>query len=247
MELNSNYSTTNLFISKEVKISIDKTYAFSIQLKPAKDFYTDDKWNAIYHMLTMDRLQWKETLKNQIDYDEQLYYIQTMTFQLGAYRQYAEIVEHIHHYIQEIIPGLEISFETKEWIINDVTITPEIWNYVVYLLKLSCGEKVQKPHIFSSPEEKAFFLKQEEMEARIRRVKQKGQDGNIDRDGLMKNLLSITYSFPSLTFDYLFDQTMAQIHWLAKYAAQEVSYRVSAQACAAGNMKKGSKLEFFIK
>jgi hypothetical protein len=50
------------------------------------------------------------------------------------------------------------------------------------------------------------------MEARIRRVKQKGQDGNIDRDGLMKNLLSITYSFPSLTFDYLFDQTMAQIH-----------------------------------
>jgi hypothetical protein len=64
---------------------------------------------------------------------------------------------------------------------------------------------------------------------------------------LMKNLLSITYSFPSLTFDYLFDQTMAQIHWLAKYAAQEVSYRVSAQACAAGNMKKGSKLEFFIK
>jgi hypothetical protein len=43
VELNSNYSITNLFISKVVKISIDKTYAFSIQLKPAKDFYTDDK------------------------------------------------------------------------------------------------------------------------------------------------------------------------------------------------------------
>jgi hypothetical protein len=30
-------------------------------------------------------------------------------------------------------------------------------------------------------------------------------------------------------------------------AAQEVSYRVNAQAFAAGNMKKGKKLEFFIK
>jgi hypothetical protein len=30
-------------------------------------------------------------------------------------------------------------------------------------------------------------------------------------------------------------------------AAQEVSYSVNAQACAAGNMKKGKKLEFFIK
>jgi hypothetical protein len=63
----------------------------------------------------------------------------------------------------------------------------------------------------------------------------------------MKNILSITYSFPSITIDYLFDQTLAQIHWLAKMAAQEVSYSVNAQAFAAGNMKRGKKLEFFIK
>jgi hypothetical protein len=30
-------------------------------------------------------------------------------------------------------------------------------------------------------------------------------------------------------------------------AAGEVSYSVNAQAMAAGNMKKGKKLEFFIK
>lgn len=28
---------------------------------------------------------------------------------------------------------------------------------------------------------------------------------------MMKIMLSIIYAFPSLTFDYLFDQTMAQI------------------------------------
>jgi hypothetical protein len=47
--------------------------------------------------------------------------------------------------------------------------------------------------------------------------------------------------------DYLINQTMAQIQWLQKQAAGAVSYEVNAQAFAAGNMKKGKKLEFFIK
>jgi hypothetical protein len=59
--------------------------------------------------------------------------------------------------------------------------------------------------------------------------------------------LAITYAFPSITIDYLLDQTMAQIQWLQKYAAGAVSYEVNAKAYAAGNVKKGKKLDFFIK
>jgi hypothetical protein len=40
---------------------------------------------------------------------------------------------------------------------------------------------------------------------------------------------------------------MAQIQWLQKYAAGAVSYEVNAKAFAAGNVKKGKKLDFFIK
>lgn len=50
-----------------------------------------------------------------------------------------------------------------------------------------------------------------------------------------------------MTIDYLVDQTMAQIQWLQKHAAGAVSYEVNAQAFAAGNVKKGKKLDFFIK
>lgn len=63
----------------------------------------------------------------------------------------------------------------------------------------------------------------------------------------MNGFLAITYAFPSITFDYLFNQTMAQIQWLQKKAAGAVSYEVNAQAYAAGNVKKGKKLDFFIK
>lgn len=246
MEISSNYSITNLFVTKNIKVSIDKVYAFTLVAKSVGDILQNDEWNSVYHLLTLDILEWKEMLHNQVEYDEQLYYIQTMTFQLGAYKQYAKIVNAINKHLQEILPGLIIDNSEKVWKIDNLTITPEIWNYVVYLLKLIYGEKVQKPRIFSTQEEKAFYLKQLEMENRIKKIKQKDAN-NKDADGLMKNILAITYSFPSITIDYLFDQTMAQIHWLAKYAAQEVSYSVNAQAFAAGNMKKGKKLEFFIK
>ena len=83
-----------------------------------------------------------------------------------------------------------------------------------------------------------------EKEEKIKRLK---EQNNVDRDALIKSFLSITYAFPSITIDYLCNQTMAQIQWLQKYAAGAVSYEVNAQAMAAGNMKKGKKLEFFIK
>lgn len=246
MEITSNYDITRLFTTKNINVYIDNKQAFTLIAKPIRDLVEDLDWNSVYHILTMNCFQWKELLQNQIDYSETLYYIQTLTIQLGGYKQYSKITENIEKYLREIIPGFKIDRREKTWKINDLLITPEIWNYVVYLLKLICGEKVQKPLVFSSPEEKAFFLKQQELENRIKKIKENA-DNQSSKDGLMKNILAITYSFPSLTIDYLFDQTMAQIHWLAKYAAQEVSYRVNAQAFAAGNMKKGSKLEFFIK
>lgn len=87
-------------------------------------------------------------------------------------------------------------------------------------------------------------MAQREQEEKIARLK---RSSNQDPDALIKAMLSITYAFPSLTIDYLVNQTMAQIQWLQKYAAGAVSYEVNAQALAAGNMKKGKKLDFFIK
>jgi hypothetical protein len=76
------------------------------------------------------------------------------------------------------------------------------------LLKLSCGEKVVQPPVFNSEEARKLYLAQQEQEEKIRRIK---SQGNHDKEGLIKGLLAITYAFPSITIDYLLDQTMAQI------------------------------------
>jgi hypothetical protein len=112
------------------------------------------------------------------------------------------------------------------------------------LLRLSCGEKVVQPPVFDSEEARKLYLAQQEQEEKIRKIK---AQASHDKEGLMKAFLAITYAFPSFTIDYLLNQTMAQIQWLQKYAAGAVSYEVNAQAYAAGNVKKGKKLDFFIK
>lgn len=101
------------------------------------------------------------------------------------------------------------------------------------------------PPVFSSEEDYKLYLAQQAREEKLNRIK--GSNKNGDKEGLMKMCLTIMYSFPSFTIDYLFNQTLAQIQWLQKYAAGAVSYEVNAKAFAAGNVKKGHKLEFFIK
>ena len=76
------------------------------------------------------------------------------------------------------------------------------------MLKLSCGEKVEKPRTFGSEAERKFYLAQKEMDERIKKIKSQKQG---DSEGLLKAFLSIQYKF-NLSFDYLAEQTMAQIH-----------------------------------
>ena len=126
---------------------------------------------------------------------------------------------------------------------DGIIITEEIWEYILYVLRLSCGEKVEKPRTFTSEDERQFYLAQKKMEEKIKKIKAQKPG---DSEALLKSFLTIQYKF-NLSFDYLAEQTLAQIQWLQGYAAGAVSYEVNAQAFAAGNMKKGKKLDFFIK
>ena len=167
-----------------------------------------------------------------------------MIFEYGQYNRYRIIATKMREVLVWLIPNINIDMKSKTLSVDGLTITSEIWDYILYILKLICGEKVTQPLSFDSEEARKFFMAQKEKEEKIRRLK---EQQNVDKDALMKAFLSITYAFPSITIDYLCNQTMAQIQWLQKYAAGAVSYEVNAQAMAAGNMKKGKKLEFFIK
>lgn len=244
MEIKSDYSISKLFVNKTISIFVEGKI-IKLKLRTLRDFYEDRDWNTFYHIISMSETSLAKTLKMQEDtFKDKTQYdiIKFLIFDLGQFIQFKKIYTIFLDQFNKLFDKFE--FKQREFVIDDVTIDSDIWEYIVYLLKLSYGEKIEKPIVFSSEEARKFYLAQKANEDKIKKLRSKKEGDDSD---IMKVLLSIIYKFPSLTIDYLFDQTMAQIVWLRKYAAGAVSYEVNAQAYAAGNVKKGKKLDFFIK
>jgi len=236
------FSLTRLFMTKEINVRTSDGGKFTFHCPSVRDLFLNEDMSLTIFCITTsdDKVQNVMSLKadNRLDFFEKLF------FEFGGYKQINPLVQKLSTSLKQLLPGFELDFQTKTFKVNGLTITKEIWDYITYLVKLSCGEKISQPLIFDSPEAEAFWKKQQEMDAKIKKLK---ADKEGDPEGLIKNLMAITYSFPSFTIDYLYNQTMAQIHWLRELAAGEVSYRLQSQAAAAGNIKKGNKLNFFIK
>lgn len=241
MNFTNNFSVTKLFISKDLTVSADNQ-SFIVRAPSIRDFYENSDLNSVFHLWTSPLVEIQKLYFTPVlnSFDA----LTTMIFDYGKFDKYRTIANKMREVLPMILPQIQIDMIQRNLSLNGLIINAEIWDYILYLLKLTCGVKASQPLSFTSEEARKFFMAQREQEEKIARIKQsRSQDPNA----LLKALLSITYAFPSLTIDYLCNQTMAQIQWLQKYAAGAVSYEVNAQALAAGNMKKGKKLDFFIK
>lgn len=242
MEITSNFSIVNLFANnKTVKIFTD-IGTITVHLKSVGEFYNNENWTTCYMMITNADKRKQILPKDRQNLDD-IEEIKTLIFELGKYTQYQKVVSIIREQLLSTIDNLNYDFQNKQLKIKDGIITSDIWNYIIYILKLSCGEKESKPPEFADAAARELYLAQKEFERQVQQIKNKSGDN----EQLLKAMLTIVYKIPSFTLDYLFNQTMAQIHWLYNYAAKSVSYEVTADAYAAGNLKKGSTPEFFIK
>ena len=242
--IKDNFSILNLFLDKTVKIIINDNKSFNVVVPTIKEFSLNEVVNINYHIWTQSTKEISKKFGSDVTSSFKL--INMVLFHLGIYQEYSMVKESFKSGLKYFLPDLQIDYAHKQIIIGDVILTEEIWEYILYILKLSCGEKVEKPLTFTSEEARKQYLAQKEIEEKIKRIKEQNKT-LTDSDNLLKIFLTIVYEFPSFTIDYLSSQTMAQILWLQEYAAGSVSYKVNAKAFAAGNMKKGSKLDFFIK
>lgn len=243
MNIIDNFSINRLFINKAVTITlVDYKKSFIVNLFSVKEFHTNNDLNAIYHLITSNLSKVQSIYLKQLNSSYDI--VTQMIFELGMYSKYNDIANKMRNILKLIIPNINIDMLNHTITIDDITITDEIWDYILYILKLSCGEKVNKPLNFESEEARKFYMAQREYEEKINNIR---QSNGGDVDGLIKMILSITYTFPSMTIDYLYNQTMAQICWLQRHAAGARSYEVNTKIFAAGNMEKGKKPDFFIK
>lgn len=263
LKFDTDFSISRLFLTKEVRLFIidletSDGQVLTFVAPTIATAYLDERFSLVYRLITMDEDELSKKIGLKIKDSFQL--IDLILFKLGFYAQFSHLREDIEYFLTILFKGAEIKYEHLVINIDGVTITKEIWEYFIYVLKLCYGERASKPQAMPSlenmsEEARKFFLAQQEMEKKLQKIRKTGKHydssgkliNNEFDDGIAKIFLTIIYEFPSLTFDYLYQQTMAQILWLQRYAAGAMSYEVNAQAFAAGNFKKGKKLEPFIK
>jgi len=246
VQLTSNYNITQLFVSRDITIMVDNQ-TLIIHLPSVREIYRDKHWGLSYNLWTRgtEFFPFLQDMHFETDtYSTSYKVMQLLCFSLGAYQQFRTIYDYLLESLNYIFGQITLDTNRQTFIAQEINITEEIWEYVLSIIKLSYGEKVTLPPTFTSEEAKRFYLAQKNNEEKIRRLKSQRDN---DNEGLMKMFLVIIYAFPSISIDWLWNQTLAQIQWLQKYAAGAMSYEVNAQAYAAGNVKKGKKLDFFIK
>lgn len=248
MTITDNYSITQLFYKKELKIIIDNKQIININIPTLGNYLDSPELNVFLRLISAEPSELKRLIGLVVS--NKFQFVEALFFKLAKYSEFIELKKIFANQLKYIFNNLlEINYDEQKFIIKNknesITITSEIWDYIVYLLQLTYGKKVVLPPTFTNEEERKFYEAQKAAEEKINKIR--NNSTNIDDDIIIKQLLSISYAFPSLNFDYLFNQTMAQIQWLYKYAMESVSYEVNAQACAAGNMAKNKKLDFFIK
>lgn len=260
MEFKNNYSLTRSFLTKSVTISFSDNddddnsspnfSSFDINLPTVSDFIDNENWLVLYSIINKPLSELEKMfpiIEVTSPYDAICFIEQHISlmdyFDLGIKLKFG----------MQLIFGDNCYWDTKikRFVIQQseamsITITSQICDYVTDVIKLSCGKSITPQITPKTDAARKFFAAQKKMQEQIDAIKAKNNSSTAETDDIIKTFLRITYSFPSLDIDYLFNQTLAQIHWLVNYAAKSVSYQVKSQAYAAGNMKKGSKLDFFI-
>lgn len=150
----------------------------------------------------------------------------------------------------EIKKCLEFVFEdfeiTKDsFKIQNISITQEIWQYLVMIILKSNGEeKIMKKTTFNSEAEREKYELEQRAAERIRKVKEKSKQKSGDVDGFAKMLLVINYAL-NIPFEWQKNQCLMLLLWLYRMGGKICSYDVEKIAYATGNMGK-NKLKFFL-
>ena len=145
MEFKDSFSIFNLFLDKKVKITVDQK-SFYIRVPTIKEFSLNEAINSTYHMWTMSTDKMEQIIHCKSSFE----FVNNILFQLGIYKEYNSALKSFKEGLYFFIPDIEIDYKNKKLIVDDITITQEVWEYILHVLRLSSGQKVEKPRTFAS-------------------------------------------------------------------------------------------------
>lgn len=243
-EWKDNYSLFTLFSTKDIKIFRAKE-EITITVPTIEELLQNDD---IAFLVSFFRKQNFDTLKERFflwkienSYD----LLKILLFEAGQYQEFYYLKNRILNSFNFLFKDQLQIIESKIIFINNVFLDKTLWEYILYVIYLTQGEKIKKPIVYKTQQEEEFFKQMEEAEKRIAKIKKNSKDQGSWSEDILKVFITINYIFPSLTMEYLFKQTMVQISWLHQYATKAVNYDVEKNLFVNGKTKK-KKLKFFF-
>lgn len=234
-----NYSITQLFLcNRKIFISNENGNAITVNI-PSVGEQLNDMDLAIFYSLTnrinLDSLKKGMSIENDLDVIKKSLTDPNYT-NVKEFKLLSRVFTHV---LSTVLVDFKIN--NRELFIKDIPLNDELWKLIIFVLRDSAGY-IEDTEIktFRNEAAKRLYQQQQEAEAKIAKMKSK----NVQDDGLMKQLLLITYAFPSWTLEKLVDLSMIQIRWLQQFAINSCIYKTESMAYANGNLKKAPK--FFL-
>ena len=122
MEIRDDFNLFKLFLEKNVNIHVGGS-SFKVKVPTVKDLYLNNIINATYHLTTLGEKERKGIISNS---ETSFEFVDAIVFQLGMYKEYSKLAQTIVTGLKELIPGVEIDYANKQFIIEDLIITDEI-------------------------------------------------------------------------------------------------------------------------
>lgn len=125
----------------------------------------------LYNILSLEDEKLKElTVLGGEDCNNTFDVVKLMLFRLSKYIQYFHIASAIQQSLLKLIDNLTIDTKNQKFLIGDFEITRDVWDYIIYILKLSYGEKVTQPLTFENEAARKFYEKQKALDKIIEKL-----------------------------------------------------------------------------
>lgn len=229
MSFNHNCSKTYLLINKPVIFIDEETnQTFQINLPTLEAFYTNQNLLLLLSILEKDLFELEKIISNVKLKDS--YDFIHIVFSLS------EKVIEFNKLKKELLIGLcylNNGFNFNKILrINDIIITPEIFNLIVDVIFMSLDKEKTKIN------EKDDEFTRMEKEAKMRAERIRKNSKKEDKDSLNDMLIAILYEFPQYQLKDLFQLNVYTIYYLFKYVGKIANYEVSKIAAGNGLAKK---------
>ncbi len=229
----TNYSEVLLLANKNIKVwDSDSNIEFEIFPMKVKDLFLDSELIWFLGFLETDLEDISFFIK-EYELKSHFEFIQLVCAISEVSEETKSLSQNFVTGLQKIVPAIDL--KGKLLVINDSTLTKEIFDYIFDIV-FKIMHKKPKVKIVDGDDE--MTQKMKKIQQKIAEIKSKGKKMNESSTSFEDIFAALLYEFPQYKLEDLFELNIFTFYYLFKYVGKIANYEVSKVAAGNGLAKK---------